>query len=469
MIVHLSPRYVAYTLFKRWQVFALFFMACMLLAGLYVALVPWRYESDAQIVFKIGEQDIAEANPTLPPGQMRQQASGDIMRRIVNTQLDILQSTDVTRATLEKVGVAKVYPEIAKSPPSFFGTPISPIDAANNRLVNKDLTVTVAPNSNTLEVSLLNTNPLVAQQTLRTLIAVFMAKDSEVMRNPRANFLEEQVAAARAKVNAAQNALLEYKRENGITSLDHERLLLLNQRDLLEQDLSAENTTSLQQSVTSAHNLLAGAEQRYLQAEQTYTPDNPLLQDARRALVLARRQYDTLMQSLANNPGSRPQPLGRPRSASKAAANNALTNLWVNQLKSVNDRLDHLNQAEGGLLNLQRQLAVASQDYTTFMQRTADARVTEALNQQGTPSIAVSQEPTLPFKPAKPRILLVLALGVVLGLFGGFGLCFFLEATSETIGLPEQVEPLLGLPVVATLNRDRAIQKLAHGHGRSPS
>lgn len=464
MIVQLSPRYyIVYVFFRRWKAFTLFLTACVLMAGLSVGLLPWWYESNAELVVKVGEQDITDSNVALPPDQMHQQVSADIIHRIINTQIDILRSDDVIRATVQKVGVVTVYPDIAKSPPDFFGAPIAPIDAATERLVEKDLTVTDLPDSNTLRISLFNTNSSVAQRTLRTLISVFTAKDSEVMRNPRAKFLEEQVAAAHAKVTAAQDALLAYKKKYGITSLDQERLLLLNQRDLLEQDLSAENTNSLHQSVAAAQNLLASAQQRYLQAQQTYAPGNPLLEDARQSLHLVRQQYDALMRSLANGSGGGAHSLdpSHANSASTAAANGALVNLWLRQLKFVKSRLDDLDQAEGGLLNLQRQLNVASQDYTTFMQRTADARVAEALNQQGAPSIAVSQEPTLPYKPARPRILLVLSLSVVLGVIGGLSWCFLLEATGQTIGLPEQVAPMIGLPVIATLNWDPAIRELA--------
>jgi uncharacterized protein involved in exopolysaccharide biosynthesis len=276
---------------------------------------------------------------------------------------------------LQKLGVAKVYPEIRKSPPRFFGTAF---DAANNRLINKDLTVTPIRGSNSLAVSLLNRNPQVAQETLRTLIAVFMEKQAQVMRNPRAEFLEEQLAKARAVVDAAQSALLQFKNKNGIVSLDDERPLLLKQRDQLEQNLASENTQTLGASITNAHSVLAAAEQRYLQARQTYAPGTPSLQDARNALDLSQQQYDVLMKSLATVGRQAPQP---PNAQShdpgaKADVKGGLAKMWMIQLELVKVRLDRLNRSEGDLLNLQRQLDVASEDYKAFLQRTADAHVT---------------------------------------------------------------------------------------------
>jgi polysaccharide biosynthesis protein PslE len=459
MIIQLTPRYIAYTLFKRWKVIVLFAVASVLTAALYIFLVPWRYESDARIVIKVSEDDVSDASITEQPGQAANPAIfGDVVLQIVNSRADILQSEDVTRATLQKLGVAKVYPEILASPPRFFGTAF---DAANHRLI-KDLTVTPVRGSNSLAVSLLNRNPQIAQETLRTLIAVFMDKQAQVMRNPRARFLEEQLVKARKRVDAAQSALLGFKSKKRIMSLDDERQLLLKQRDQLEANLASENTQTLGTSITEAHNVLATAEQRYLQAKQTYAPGTPSLEDARNALDLSQQQYDALLKSLANVGGSAPDSNVRPHESTPPAAKGGLPKTWTTQLESVNARLNHLNESEGDLLTLQRQLDVASEDYKAFLQRAADAHVSEALNEQGA---AVSQEPTLPYQPARPRIFLVAALAILFGLIGGLGLCFLLEMADETIGMPEQVEPLLGLPVLATLNRDRAIRNLASSVG----
>src|ERR1700722_1276161 len=102
MIIQLSPRYVIYTLSKRWKIFAFVFLGCLLIGGLYVRFIPWRYASNAEIVVKVDEQDVADVDITRPPGQTRQEVSAEIIRRIINTHLDILRSEEVTRTTLQK-------------------------------------------------------------------------------------------------------------------------------------------------------------------------------------------------------------------------------------------------------------------------------------------------------------------------------------------------------------------------------
>jgi uncharacterized protein involved in exopolysaccharide biosynthesis len=445
MLTTVSSQYVFrffHTVCKRWKVYLVFCLACCASAGLYVSLTPWYYQSDAQIVVKAGDQDIAEASTNLIPQQM-QSTTNEIINRIVNTHLGVLHSMDVTRETLNRLGLREVYPEIVASPPHFFGTSL---DAAIQRLDKTDLTVTAPPNSNALQVSLVNRNPEMAQKALKTLIAVFTEKDADAMREPRTVFLTQQVTEARQKVDSIQNEILAYKQQNNIASLPDERSLLLHQRDLLEQNQSSENTQqTLHLSLTQAQAALATAEQTYLKVEQNYVPDNPVRQRAFAALQLARQQYKTAISALVSHDGS-------------------LADVWLKQRASINNRLEQLNQAEWRLTDLQRQLDIATQTYTAFTQRLANANFTLALNRQGSPNIAISQEPTLPYEPSQPRIRFVLALGAAMGVFGGLGLCFLLEAVDETVGLPDEVESLLGLPVLATLDYDRAVKSIARSH-----
>ena len=432
--------YLFYTLFKRWKAYALFFLVSVSLTVFYVWHSPWYYESNAQLVIKADDQDISEANSHLVP-QQTQQTSSEIIRRIINTHLGVFHSRDVTHETLVRLGLPQIYPEIVAAPPRFFGTPM---DAAIERFDKNDLSITVPPNSNVLQLSLSNRSPAMAQKALSTLITVFLAKDAEVMRDPRTQFLTDQVEDARGRVDTIQKAILTYKQQNSISSLEDERSLLLKQRDLLEQNLGTENAQSLHVSLTAAQATLAAAEQNYLRFEQTYAPDNPVRQRAQVALNLARQQYKTLVSMITGSNQN----------------GNKLAGEWTSHLNTINSRLDILNQAEVKLNDLQRQLDIATQTFLAFSQRLVNAKFTLALNRHGTPNVAISQEPTLPYTPAHPRIRLVLGMGVVIGLLGGLGLCFLLEAVDETIGLPDEVEPLLGLPMLATLDYSRRLKAI---------
>ena len=135
------------------------------------------------------------------------------------------------------------------------------------------------------------------------------------------------------------------------------------------------------------------------------------------------------------------------------SATQAVLGQWAAQLDAVNKRIERLDGLEGELLALQRKLDLATQSYTTYLERTEQARVSEDLNLQRITSLGVVQEPNLPFKPASPRVLLLLAVAIMAGFVGAIAIAFGLETLDETVSLTDQVPARLGVPVLAVLNR----------------
>jgi capsular polysaccharide biosynthesis protein len=61
-------------------------------------------------------------------------------------------------------------------------------------------------------------------------------------------------------------------------------------------------------------------------------------------------------------------------------------------------------------------------------------------------------EPAIaPVRPIKPRPVLNMALGAVIGLVVGLSCAFFLEYMDDTVRTPDQVESALGVPVFALI------------------
>jgi succinoglycan biosynthesis transport protein ExoP len=478
MKITFTPRNMAVMLFKRKKALGGFFGVCVALTAIYVAISPYKYESDATVIVNLNTRDLAD----LGNDSTRQVTlSADLAKDVVDSQISILTSLDVRRAVLEKLGVDKVYPTIARRTP-LWGTPM---DSAIERL-GKDLTVKAPVNSMVLEIALLNQDPSIAQSALRALLDAFFERQARISRNPRTDFVQQQLQAARLDVDKAQKAYLDYREQESISSLDDERLQLLKERTDQEEllytakteladaeqqaatlqaalaqtpevvTLTNENDRTLHE-VDDAQTNLTNVEARYRQASQTYTDTNPLLADERENLRAARARLAQIREGSASRPRTGPNPVYQNLTAAvtgAAAKLNALrpvVDLRATQLEELNRRLDHLDSAEGKLLDLRRELDVAAENYQTYLQRTTEARVAEDLNRASITSLGLAQASSLPFEPARPRVLLLLALSIVIGAIGGVGLCLTLEILDETITLPEQIEPLLGLPVLVAL------------------
>jgi uncharacterized protein involved in exopolysaccharide biosynthesis len=482
MITSLSVRDLTHILFKRLKIAVWFFIACVGLTGLYLYVTPPKFRSDAAVVVRLSSQDLAspELNqPQRPPAA----ANAELAKQIVNSHIAMLESMDLRRDVIRQLGVARVYPKLAEKielPPEVM------LDVAVEQL-GKDLDSRVGRDSSVLLISLLNADPAVAQEALRVVITAFMGMQARVMRDPRSKFLQEQLDMAQKQVESAQNALLDFKRQNGISALDQERTLLLKQRSDIEAStsealtkladaekrrdalagslkgtpreipISNENDRVLRQTDDALVRLNA-ARLRLQQATSTYAPGNPLLSDVRAEMEMAQRNYRDLQAASQSRVRSGINTVYQALSTSlnqteaDLAAVRAVAEQWNRQLAAVSERISRLDGQEGELLGLQRKLDLAVQAYTTYLERSEQARVSEDLNLQRITSLGIVQEPNLPYKPASPRVLLLLAIAIMAGGLGAIALCFGLETMDETVSRGEQLKPQLGVPVLAVLN-----------------
>lgn len=83
----------------------------------------------------------------------------------------------------------------------------------------------------------------------------------------------------------------------------------------------------------------------------------------------------------------------------------------------------------------------------------------------------IVEQAAIPLKPFKPRTKVNLLLGLVVGLFGGIGLAFFVEYLDHNIKYPEETEKALGVPVLGLIpllkEKDGNIDTVMHDQPRS--
>jgi succinoglycan biosynthesis transport protein ExoP len=118
------------------------------------------------------------------------------------------------------------------------------------------------------------------------------------------------------------------------------------------------------------------------------------------------------------------------------------------QLSQRRRRLDQLGPWEVRLAQLQRSREMAEKSYLNRVNQREDLEVRENARR----SIArIVERARTPGTPVRPRPVLNLAVSLILGLFFGFCLAFVQESLDERLTTPEQVDRLLGLPVLGTL------------------
>lgn len=87
--------------------------------------------------------------------------------------------------------------------------------------------------------------------------------------------------------------------------------------------------------------------------------------------------------------------------------------------------------------------------YDALIKKMKEKGITEQSQSVNVWVIEKARVPEFPATPNKKRNIL---LGIILGLFGGIGLAFFLEYLDTTIKTPEDVEEKFNIPVIATVD-----------------
>ena len=123
------------------------------------------------------------------------------------------------------------------------------------------------------------------------------------------------------------------------------------------------------------------------------------------------------------------------------------------------------------------QLKVLQQDvdnaralYSSFLQTSASAQITEAFeNARVSGRFSVLEPANLPVRPDKPNKVMLILLGVLLGGAVGVGSVFMVERQDQSMRNAEEVELLLGLPVLGAIPRveelDRSRQRRSRSRG----
>ena len=483
MLSNLSLRYLSYLLFKRWKMFCVSIAGSLALYTVLVLAKPSQYESTASIVVKVVDQDLASPDSIMQQQGATASSFSTLAKEVINSVQVIITSPDVLATALRNVGVERVYPKIsAKAAKSHVPT----INLAVETLIT-DLSVKVNNDTNVLTLSLYNTTPAIARATLQALVTATVAKHANVMRDPRLQFLERKLSTLKTEADSAQQAVLEFKTKAGISSFDEERSLLLKQRDAtqnsrneivaslhassgrarsLEDSLQhtpraiviSDENDRVQRAIDAARERLTQAQARYQAAQQRFVSGTPELVDTAAQLDSAKRDYERISQESSSRVRTGANPVSQALSQSFATSRSDADGLKgaleerEEQLKKIDSRLSYLTLNETKMRELERRRDLTEREYRSYLERAQSARIVNDMNDAGLTSLSVLQPPTLPYLPARPKKMLLLLMALLAGLAGGIALCIFFESLDDTLALPEQVEAVIGLPLLAVVN-----------------
>lgn len=483
---------------------------------------PDIFRSEAKLLLLLGRESVT-LDPTVTTGQIIGVSRS--RQSEINSELEILKSRELAGKVVDTIGplaFLKRPDEILKEDISS-GSDIAKnttgktrdVRTAVKRLWNSlkqlsqakqlsDRHKAVLRVMNNLEVealkdtSIINIfykaqNPKLAQEVLAKFIDLYLEQHIAVHQTAGSyQFFTQQSDDLRSKLALSENELRNLRDETGISSLEEQRLVILNHIGDLERETGAAEAelVASKAKVQALQKTLAIIPEALVTGETTgfsdYAADlmraklyelqlkeqdlaSKYAEESRQVQMV--RQEIAEAQALLNKEKTKPTRTQVTKGVNSAyqqvqstlfTEQATLSSLQAKvenlkkQLADAQAGLKTLNEADLRITHLKREIDIQEANYRKYSDNLEQARIDHALEVGKISNISVVQSATLPIKPAGPRRLLNISLGLLLAIFGAMSLAFFSEYIDHSIKTSEEVEERLQLPTFASIPRVRA-------------
>jgi len=335
----------------------------------------------------------------------------------------------------------------------------------------ESLTVEPVRSSRLIKLHIENNSPELAARIANTTVQAYIAMGLERRMQASSyakNFLEDQIKQIKARLEESERNLNRYAQDKQILTLD-EKTSVISQTytdyaaalSRAEQDrIKAE--ASLAEIKRNPEGVTAVVENRTV---QTYKDQRAKLQiEYQQNLRIYKPDFPKMLQVKAQIDEAELQiksEIGTIAAAMQSQYDSALKQEAMIREKLGETRKQVLNTQDSSIdLNLlKREVDTNRQLYDGLLQRLKQLGVSGDVATNNI-SVVDAAEPSL--FPYKPNLLRNLAIGLAAGLFLGLCIVFVLEFMDDSIKFPDEVERLLGLPlmgIIPKVNRKRGETK----------
>lgn len=393
----------------------------------------------------------------------------------IATEVEIIKSRRNIEKLIDELDLLVRYSERYE-----YKTPLT-----KDRLVNSltsSISVSTVKDTNIVRISVENEDYLLARDIANTLASVYNNLLKDLAQNDftiRREFIESQIGPASGNVIDAENRLREYKEDNDVFLLDEEARVLLEHITEYEKQIDPyliqKGEAQRKQEVFGESIIEEGGrvvpldmiDSQEIDSKVSelidakvelvgYTSASVAISNASRSdelrtrVIRLEKEINSLM---ADEVFPEEGQISAYLQAFYAQLSNAYTmelladaNIaYLNQLKAGYEvKMSNLPALEQQLLDLSRDVKVKENLYLLLLESFEEAKIAEAAV-SGTSTI-IDKAISNPI-PIKPNKKMMLAIGVLLGLFLGVLLVFLIEAFDDSIKDEDAIKRILGLDI----------------------
>ena len=450
--------------FRRQAIIA--FLVPLMIACVAALFAQPVYVAQSRLLILLGDDYVFQSGVNSgAPGQTFDRP------QIVHAEMEILGARDLRLKTIEAVGLARLYPALAKAPNGL---------AEAELALGKDLIIDNIPQSNVIELSLRNRDPKLAAEALNKLIAFYIERRREIFQQSDLASVSTQRDQLGARLAEAERAVTgfsathhfgDYAQE--LVSTQTQAATLASQLQATDQQIAARSGRAAQLRAKLAatpgvmqlsadagrssqlddltRTLLALQTQRR-DAAAKYTDGFPLVADLDQRIAEVQRQIAAAptQQLTATRRGV--NPVRQTLDTELADAEGDVAGLRtgraeiVRSLATTNARLNDLVSLGPQYRDLQKTRTLVEDASTNLAKRAEDTRLTDILSRSRA-NVRVIQSADPPAKGTSGRLILIGA-GIAAGLLAAAATVVLSLAFSEVMVTPRDVERKLALPVV---------------------
>jgi len=325
-------------------------------------------------------------------------------------------------------------------------------------VLQKKLDVKPSRESNLININYLGLSPEFAAAVANAFAQAFINANLEMRLAPArqyATFFEEQTKAARAKLDAAQNAMSAYRQKNGITAaddrLDFETAKLNETSSQLtgvqcqttdsqskRQGVKSDTVSEVMQSpvIQALKTNVAMLEAKLNESSGNLGKNHPQTQRTEMELATLRAQLDAETRKITSSIDTSYQ-VGKQREKELQSA-----------VAAQKARVLVLNKQRDELNVLQRDIDSAQRNFEAVSGRASQSNLESQTNQT---NITVLNPATPPVEPSRPRVLINILVSIFLGGIFGVGLALVLELKNRHVRSADDLSEVLDIPQLGTI------------------
>lgn len=314
--------------------------------------------------------------------------------------------------------------------------------------------------SRMIKVSVENPDPELAARIANSVAEIYISLNLERRLEASSyakNFLTEQLALTKTKLEDSEKNLNEYARRNDILTLDnninpanqtfaeYSSALVRAEQERIKFEAeyqSIRNAPNTAAQVLSSQTIQAYKTQRsVLDAE--YQQNSKIYKDSYPLMIQLRAQIQDLNVKIQNEINNILRSVNNQLVAARQQENDIRS-----QLKNAEKEITSKRDSEVGYNLLRREVDTNRELYDGLLQQVKEVGVSGGVE---TNNIQVVDKAQIPLFPYKPKLKLNVAIGLLGGFIFGFVLVFLREALDDSIKSIEDLERNFHLPMLGMI------------------